>query len=69
MIIFALLLAVTMANPQFFGGGFNRRPLFGGGFGGFGNQNRFGPGVVGLRPIGQGFLGQGFNGNCHKLDR
>ena len=60
MIIFALLIAVTMANPQgFFGGGFNRRP-FGGNFGG---GNRFGPGVVGLRPIGPGFFGK-----CHKFD-
>lgn len=51
----ALILAVALAEPQFF----NRRP-FGGGFGGnggFGGRPVFGPGVVGLRPLGGGFLG------------
>lgn len=54
MISLALLFSVAAAAPQFLGGGFNN-----------GFNGGFGPGVVGLRPVG-GFGGLGGFGGFGK---
>lgn len=54
LISLALLFSVAAAAPQFLGGGFNN-----------GFNGGFGPGVVGLRPVG-GFGGLGGFGGFGK---